>query len=76
MVICLEQGANDLHIVQLMPLVPHHLLLIKIQNDLNFLVQAYPDCPGKEAIKWVSVVTNNNPLICIKSVFIVLWICF
>jgi len=27
MVICLEQGANDLHMVQLMPLPPHHLLL-------------------------------------------------
>ena len=27
MVFCLEQGANDLHMVQLMPLPPHHLLL-------------------------------------------------
>jgi len=27
MVICLEQGANGLHMVQLMPLPPHHLLL-------------------------------------------------
>jgi len=27
MVICLEQGANDLHMVHLMPLPPHHLLL-------------------------------------------------
>jgi len=27
MVICLEQGANDLHIVQQMPLPSHHLLL-------------------------------------------------
>jgi len=27
MVICLERGANDLHVVQLMPLLPHHLLL-------------------------------------------------
>jgi len=26
-VICLEQGANDLHIIQLMSLPPHHLLL-------------------------------------------------
>jgi len=26
-VICLEQGADDLHMVQLMPLPPHHLLL-------------------------------------------------
>ena len=27
MVICLEQGTNDLHMVQLMPLPPHHLQL-------------------------------------------------
>jgi len=27
MVICLEQGTNDLHMAQLMPLLPHHLLL-------------------------------------------------
>jgi len=27
MVICLEWGANDLYLVQLMPLPPHHLLL-------------------------------------------------
>jgi len=27
MVICLEQGADDLHMVQLMPLPPHHFLL-------------------------------------------------
>jgi len=27
MVICLKCGANDLHMVQLMPLPPHHLLL-------------------------------------------------
>jgi len=29
MVICLECGANDLHMVQLMPLPPHHYLLQK-----------------------------------------------
>jgi len=27
MVICLEHGANDLHMFQLMPLPPRHLLL-------------------------------------------------
>jgi len=26
-VICPERGANDLHMVQLMSLLPHHLLL-------------------------------------------------
>ena len=32
MVICLERSANDLHMVQLMPLPPHHLCFSKIQN--------------------------------------------
>ena len=37
MVICLERGANDLHMVQLMPLPPHHLFCFsKIQNGLSF----------------------------------------
>jgi len=27
MVTCLERGANDFHVVKLMPLTPHHLLL-------------------------------------------------
>jgi len=42
-VICLEQGAHDLHVV------------IKIQNGFTFMLLSYPGCPGKEAIKWVSV---------------------
>ena len=36
MVICLERGANDLHMVQLMPLPPHHCCSSKIQNCLPF----------------------------------------
>jgi len=28
---------------------------IKIQNGFTFLVPAYPHCPGKEVVKWVSV---------------------
>ena len=44
MVICLERGANDLHMVQLIPLPPHYL--IKIQIGLTFLVPAYRGCPG------------------------------
>jgi len=34
-VICLEQGVNDLHTVQLMPLLPHHLSFSKIQSGLS-----------------------------------------
>ena len=36
MVIRLEQSANDLHMVQLMPLPSHHLCFSKIQNGLSF----------------------------------------
>jgi len=46
MVICLERGANDSHMVQLMPLPPHHL-----SECFTFLVLAYPGCLGKMAIK-------------------------
>ena len=53
MVICLECGANDLHMVQLMPLPPPTTsCFLKIQNVSVFLVTAYPGCPGKEAMKW------------------------
>jgi len=36
MVIGLERGANDLQMVQLMPLPPNCLCFIKIQNGLSF----------------------------------------
>ena len=39
-VICLERGANDLHMVQLMPLPPHHLLLQQNPEWFIFLVPA------------------------------------
>ena len=32
MFICLESGADDMHMVQLMPLPPHHLCFSKIQK--------------------------------------------
>jgi len=48
------QNANDLHIVQLMPLLPSISCFVKIQICLTFLVPAYPDCPGKEAVKRLS----------------------
>jgi len=44
---CLEQNANDLHTVQLMPLPPHHLCFIKTKNGSAFLVLAYQGCPEK-----------------------------
>jgi len=54
-VISLERGTNDFHVVQLMPLPPIISCFIKIQNGLTFLVAAYPGCPEKEAIKWISL---------------------
>jgi len=54
---CLQRGVNDLHMVQLMPLLPHHLLL---QIGLTFLLPAYTVCPGKEANKHVSVCLKGD----------------
>ena len=62
MVICLELGANDLYVVQLMWLPPHHLLHIKIQIVLTFLVLAYQGCPGTETVKWVVCLSSILPL--------------
>jgi len=53
-VISLERGANDLHIVQLMPLPPRHLFH-KNPDWFNLSGATYPGCHGKEAVKWVSV---------------------
>jgi len=47
MVICLERGANVLHKVQLMPLPPHHLLLLQNPEWFILLVPPYPGCPEK-----------------------------
>jgi len=54
-VICLERGADSLHMVHLMPLNPKtpSSRLILIQAGFTFLVLAYPGCLGKEAIKRV-----------------------
>ena len=55
-VICVERGADCLHMAQLMPLPSENPIiscLISIQTDFTFLVLAYPGCPGKEAIKQV-----------------------
>jgi len=53
MVICLDHGVNDLHIVKLMPLPTYQLLLHYNPEWFTLLVLAYPGCPGKEAIKWM-----------------------
>jgi len=55
MVICLEQGANDLHMGPPDATAILSSRLIKIQNGFTFLVPADRGCAVKEAIKWVSV---------------------
>jgi len=50
--------ANDLHMMQLMPLPLHYLLLHYI--DLTLLVPAYPGCPGKEAVKQLSLCLSDD----------------
>jgi len=55
-VICLEWGADRLHMVQLTPLPSQNLIiscLIWNQTDFTFLVPTCPGNPGKEAVKRV-----------------------
>jgi len=55
-VICLKQGADDLHVVQ-RSCHCHSVIscfIKKIQIGLRYLVPAYPGCPGKETVQWVS----------------------
>jgi len=59
MLICLERGANDLHMVQLMPLPPHHLSLQQNPEWFTFLVPAYPGCPEKRPLTDVVVVVSD-----------------
>jgi len=47
----------DLHMVQPdLAATPIISCFIKIQNGLTFLILAYPDGHGKEAVKWMSVI--------------------
>jgi len=52
-VICLQQGTNDSHVVQRIPLPPHHLLLHENPEWFTFLVPVYRGCPATEAVKRV-----------------------
>ena len=46
MVVCLERGADDLHMVQLMLLPPHHLLL-QLKSRM-----VYPSGTGLPRLSW------------------------
>ena len=54
MFVCLEHSANDLHVVQLMPLPPNYLLLRENPEWFNFLVLVYQGCPGKRPLNGCS----------------------
>jgi len=55
-VACLEQGADCLHMLQLMPLHPKTLsCLASFKSRL-----AYPGCPGKEAVVVVAAAAGSS----------------
>ena len=60
MVICLERGANDLHMVQLMPLPRHHLLLHYNPDWFNLFGPSLSRSSWKEAVKCVFYRDLNN----------------
>jgi len=47
----MERGANDLRMVQVRSMPSHHLVIHKNPEWFTFLVQIYPGCLGKKAIK-------------------------
>jgi len=47
---------SALHVVQMMPPPPDHLLLHQNPQWLTFLVPAYTGYLGKNAVKWVSII--------------------
>ena len=70
----LKRGADCLHMVQLMPLTSQNPIiscLISIQTGFTFLILAYPGCPGKEAVRWVHVVSCRRQM---QRSFIVCWL--
>ena len=62
MVICLEQGANDLQGPSDSTANISSLASLKSTMVVTFLVLAYQGCSGKEAIKRVFVYTNLQAL--------------
>ena len=53
MVICLEPGANDLHMVKLIPLLHHHLCFRKTLNGLSFWYRFTQVVLEKRSVRWV-----------------------
>ena len=71
MVICMERGANDLHMGQLMPLPPHHLLTLtsgwvcishQVLRPQQYWPSVYPWNNSK--IMWTSEALTNLIRVC------------
>jgi len=62
MVICLEQNANDLHTVQLMPLPPIISCFIKIQKGFHFWCQLTQAVQEKRTINGSCVLWFMNTI--------------
>jgi len=60
MVICLEQGANDVHMVQLMPLPLHHLMLQQNPEWFSFLVPTYQVVLEKRPLNGCSSTSSSS----------------
>ena len=56
MVIWRERGAIDLHMVELIPLSPHHFCISEVQNGLSFRYQLTQVVLGKMLSNVVIVV--------------------
>ena len=81
MVICLERGADCLHMVQLMPLqpkTPSSLASFKSRLVLHFWYQLTQVVLEKEAIKWVCVHVSKYLCMCIRVFFCIgeIWVFF
>ena len=61
----LEQSANSLHMVQLMPLPPHHVCFSKIQNGLSF----WYDSPGLSWTKGRKMVVSKYELLHVNKMY-------
>ena len=70
MVVCLEPGANNLHMVRLMPLPPRHLLLQQNPEWFILLVPAYPGCPGKKAVERLCVYVHVCVFVSVAVIYL------
>jgi len=76
MVICLERGASDLHMVQLMPLPPIISCSSKIQNGLPFWCQFTQVFLKKRPLNGSGSSSNSSSMVWLVSVDSSRWYTF